>query len=394
MGLFDKLKFFNTRKDTDVNDYVVFDLETTGLSVVHDDIIEIGAVKICNGKIHSRFHSLVNPRRPLFPYITEITGITQDMVEKAPTVDNVLPSFLNFIGHSILVGHNIASFDIAFIEACLQRSISNKVIDTLRLSMVCYPDFKSYKLDYLASAFGVEIINSHRALDDAITNYHVFEVIKRECQRNRIDLYSSSAINRAIVQKTIWQPNYTEDTLALQGLKDLLSNIISDNDVDISEVYLIKEWIDRNEHLRGNYPFDKVFLFLEKVLQDGIVEDSERNELLSIFNELLDPVNAAKHTRIDNLENKHFVLTGDFKCGSKTEVEQMIVTKGGIIDATVKKETNYVIVGALGSTAWTQGNYGGKIKKALEYNEKYANKGVCIEIIKEKDFLREYSKLI
>ena len=141
--------------------------------------------------------------------------------------------------------------------------------------------------------------------------------------------------------------------------------------------------------MRGNYPFDKVFITLEQVLEDKKIDDDERELMLNIFQEILNPVQASEHECISCLTEKHCVLTGDFDYGPKSRVENYIIEKGGVIDNSVKKSTDYVIVGAQGSAAWKQGNYGGKIKKAMEYNEKYGDKGVNIEIITEEEFFNE-----
>ena len=122
------------------------------------------------------------------------------------------------------------------------------------------------------------------------------------------------------------------------------------------------------------------------VLADGIVEQHEKEYLLVIFKELIEPIECAAHERIKSLEGMHCVITGDFCFGTRKEVFDFIESKGGIVDKSVKKATNYVIVGEKGSEEWAHGNYGTKVKKALEYN---ANKGCCIEIIKEADFLKE-----
>ncbi|HHV29605.1 PolC-type DNA polymerase III [Acetivibrio mesophilus] len=150
-------------------EFVVFDIETTGLSTDKDKITEIGAVKIKEGKIVDTFSTFVNPEIPIPEFIVKLTGITDDMVADAPTIETVLPEFIEFVGNCPLVAHN-AVFDTGFIRhnACLiNKNVDNPVIDTLELSRQMFPELKKHKLDIVAKHLGVSLENHHRALDDA-----------------------------------------------------------------------------------------------------------------------------------------------------------------------------------------------------------------------------------
>lgn len=133
-----------------VSDYVIFDLETTGVSVTNDEVIEISAVKVANGIVVDEFTSLVNPGMPIPFYASEVNGITDDMVNDYPSFDVVLKSFLDFVGDNVLVGHNIHRFDMKFIlrdsEKYFGKTISNDYIDTLQLARVYLPDMDSHTL--------------------------------------------------------------------------------------------------------------------------------------------------------------------------------------------------------------------------------------------------------
>lgn len=117
--------------------YIVVDLETTGLDPLWNDIIEFGAVRVAAGSIVNRFSSLVNPGYEIDEFITELTGITNEMLSSAPVIADVLLDFLNFIGDNVVVGHNV-NFDVNFIyDNCvstLNRPFPNNFIDTMRLS--------------------------------------------------------------------------------------------------------------------------------------------------------------------------------------------------------------------------------------------------------------------
>lgn len=126
-----------------LSEYIVFDIETTGLDSSYDEIIEIGAIKVNNNEIVSEFNSLVKPKNKIDRYITGLTGITNEMVNDAPTIEEILPDFMNYIGNDILIGHNV-NFDINFVYDNLYRNkfdvLTNDFIDTMRISRKLLPD--------------------------------------------------------------------------------------------------------------------------------------------------------------------------------------------------------------------------------------------------------------
>jgi len=152
-------------------DFVVFDIETTGFSNLNDRIIEIGAVKVSDGKITERFSSFVNPERPLPNEIIELTKITDSMVRDEPTIDKVLPEFLKFCGDDLLVAHN-ADFDMGFIRRNAQNlniDFKNEQMDTVPLARFLMPELKRHRLDTIAKKLGIPMGSHHRAVDDAQT---------------------------------------------------------------------------------------------------------------------------------------------------------------------------------------------------------------------------------
>lgn len=165
----------------DVSEYVSIDLETTGLDPKWDDIIEIGAVKVQNGEIVSKYQSLINPGYPIDSFITSLTGITNEMLSSAPNLCNVLPDFLSFVGESIVIGHNV-NFDINFLyDSCvsqLQTEFSNDFVDTMRLSRRMFSDQKHHRLGDVCSVLGIEDNVEHRALSDAIKTHCCYEKMK------------------------------------------------------------------------------------------------------------------------------------------------------------------------------------------------------------------------
>src|ERR687893_74855 len=154
--------------------YVVFDLETTGSSAGRGGITELGALKLLRGQVVDRFSTLVNPGRPIEPFVVRLTGITDRMVAEAPPVSEVMSRFEGFIEGSVLVGHNV-HFDCSFVTAARGGSqLPNPLLDTLKLARCLVPGLRRYRLSSLVSHFGVQAMPNHRALSDAAATTGVF----------------------------------------------------------------------------------------------------------------------------------------------------------------------------------------------------------------------------
>jgi len=151
------------------DEFVVFDIETTGLSYMNDRITEIGAVRIRGGEVIETFNTFANPGCHISETITSLTGITDDMVKDAPSQEEAVRAFLGFAGDRVLIAHN-AGFDTAFIRKAADDyglPFTNTYLDTVALSRYVNPDLKKHKLDTLATYFGLGDFNHHRASDDA-----------------------------------------------------------------------------------------------------------------------------------------------------------------------------------------------------------------------------------
>lgn len=166
----------NEDKQTLDDTFVVFDIETTGFSSVKDRIIEIGAVKVENGTIVSRYSTFVNPEVPIPFEITKLTSITDTMVIDAPKIETALPEFMDYVGDAVLVAHN-AGFDVGFIEEnCKRLGMERRLtsVDTVALARVLLPTLSRYKLNVVAKALGISLENHHRAVDDAGATAEIF----------------------------------------------------------------------------------------------------------------------------------------------------------------------------------------------------------------------------
>lgn len=163
-----------------IEEYVVLDLEMTGLSAKTDQVIEIGAVKIKDNQITDRMECLVNPRCKIPTRVSELTGITDEMVSKGRDREEAMRELLDFIDGHILVGQNI-NFDYSFLKQWAvnhKRPLEAKACDTLKLARVLLPAEQPKNLESLCAYFGIERKREHRALDDAIETWQVFEKLK------------------------------------------------------------------------------------------------------------------------------------------------------------------------------------------------------------------------
>ena len=172
--------------------YVVFDVETTGLSAVYDTIIELAAVKIKNGEIIDRFESFANPHKPLSATIINLTSITDDMLQDAPEVEAVLKRFHRWAEDAVFVAHN-ASFDMGFLNVGYKKvgleKAANPVIDTLELGRLLYPELKNHRLNTLAKKLDVELTQHHRAIYDAEATGYILLKMLRDAAEKEIEYH-------------------------------------------------------------------------------------------------------------------------------------------------------------------------------------------------------------
>lgn len=160
------------------DDYVVLDLETTGLNPATDLIIEFAAVKVRGGKVVDTFQSLCDPGFPIPPQIEMITGITTEMVRFAPNPRSVLPDFLDFVGDDFVIGHNVL-FDVRFIAASA-GNFKNTYIDTMKIFRKLHPSLPHHRLLDMVEYYGKKNESAHRALSDCFATNDCFNAMKEE----------------------------------------------------------------------------------------------------------------------------------------------------------------------------------------------------------------------
>ncbi|MBV8821217.1 MAG: GIY-YIG nuclease family protein, partial [Ktedonobacteraceae bacterium] len=206
-----------THQQLDEIEFVVLDTETTGLRPGSDRVIEIAGVRLRGGEAIGSFHSLVNPCRRIPPFITQFTGITQDMVNMAPTAQEVMPDFLRFIDSAIIVGHNLG-FDIGFLtyEAQLQgQAFPLDGLDTLPLARRFLPDLKRFKLELVARHINISTSNFHRALNDARVTAAIFLHFLTLAKQQGI--YTLGHLRRRLQLPVAWSGDITHITSAEQS---------------------------------------------------------------------------------------------------------------------------------------------------------------------------------
>ena len=170
------------------------------------------------------------------------------------------------------------------------------------------------------------------------------------------------------------------ETKALQLLEGILKGVAADGKINAGECSSLQSWLYENCYLKGQYPYDRILSCVENVLSDGVVTEEESESLIKEIDGILNPL-AVLHSQVDILNGKKICLSGDFVHGSKKDVTEYIVSKGGIVEDNVKKGTDILVVGGRGSAAYSNGSYGTKVKKAIEFN----SRGSSITIMKEEE---------
>lgn len=282
-----------------ISDYCVIDTETTGLSSYYDEIIEVGILKIRDGKVVDQYSQLIKPNNAIDDFITYLTGITNKMLVNQPSIKEVEGEILDFLGDDIIVGHN-TSFDIRFLNASFKETLKNEYMDTMIFSRKIYPQLPHHRLSDLAKFLNLAN-NQHRALADCITTYQLYETIK------------STMDERGLKLSDLWQCHSSGHP-----------------GIDIKAIKPKSNEIDEDNFFYG----------------------------------------------------KHVVFTGKLEKMLRKDAMQIIVDLGGILDKSVNKNTNYLILGNNDYNAVLHGEKSNKHKKA----EKLKMEGNDINIIDEFTF--------
>lgn len=283
-----------------VDDYCVLDTETTGLSAYYDEVIEIGILRVRNNVIVDQYSQLVQPEYEIDPFITTLTGITNEMVAGMPSIMEVKNDVLSFLGEDIILGHN-TSFDVRFLNEGFQQQIDNPYMDTMQFARKVYPELDHHRLSDLTEYLGLSN-NEHRSIADCIATKELYDAIKA---------------------------TMTEKGLSIEDLW-VGSNSHGGKGIDISSITPTTVEIDEDSFFYG----------------------------------------------------RHVVFTGKLEKMVRKDAMQIVVNLGGILDNSVCKQTNYLILGNNDYNAILKGEKSSKHKKA----EKLKLEGQDIEIIDEFTF--------
>lgn len=206
-----------------IRDYVCVDIETTGCYVKTDKIIEIGAVKVRDGKVTDVFSHLINPGIDVPPYITKLTGITNDMVKDKEDIETVMKRFVEFAGDDILLGHNIM-FDYSFLK---QSAINHNIpfdkfaLDTLKIARKALPELESRALDYLCKYYDIPDENHHRAFNDAEGTSKLYLILGEKYEEMYPEVFEPKELvykAKKIQPATIKQIKYIKDLINYHNL--------------------------------------------------------------------------------------------------------------------------------------------------------------------------------
>lgn len=321
----DEVDLIENANDKDFNqEFVVFDIETTGLSSTNDKITEIGAVKIKNKTVVERFSQLINPQKDISYKIQELTKITNDMVKDMPTIEEVLPKFLGFCKDSVLVAHN-AEFDIGFIKQKsneLNLEFTNNFIDTLSLGRALFPELKRHRLDVLCKKLGISLLNHHRAVDDAEATSAMFLKFLQM-------LEDKGATTLIEVNKVLGKVDYTK-------LRPNHIVLLAKNQVGLKNLYEIISI----SHTKNFYKTPRILKSVLKKHKEGLLIGSacEAGEVYQAVkkNKSLDEIekiiNIYDYIEIMPVENNKFMI----ESGEVSDLEELRSINKKLVDIAIK----------------------------------------------------------
>lgn len=362
--------------------YIVFDVETPNSA--NDRMSSIGIAVVEDRTIVKEYYSLINPETHFDGFNIKLTGITPEQVADKPSFADAWPEIKDIMSSGLLVGHN-APFDMSVLGKCL-RDYQIEWMPyvyyacTCNISRKADPDTINHKLNTLCDVHSIKLDNHHNALSDAkacaeLLIHYINKGVDPEDYIRNYDLLCQHTF------KEPSKPKVSAETQQLLDLKDLLKDISDDGVLQEQEIKALRIWLFENDSLKGQFPFDKVFETVETAMEDGVLENNELNNMLELFERITDPLSHVCNCAGLDINGKSFCLSGDFEYGKKADVEDYFIKRGGILAKSVTKKTDYLIVGKHGSALWSTGNYGNKVKKAMELQEK----GLPIQIVKEED---------
>jgi len=335
-----KIIIANQKNDSTIEkngEFVVFDIETTGLSFKNDRITEIGAVKIKNGKIVDSINWLINPQMEIPQNIADLTGITNEMVKNSPVFSSIIEEIKSYFGEHPIVAHN-ASFDYTFMRNAFEslgESIDNTVLDTVEMAKLVFPEFKRYNLKSLCKRLKINLESHHRASDDARAAAEIFIIMLGKYENDDLGKINEEARSKIDFKKskTHHVTLYAKDKEGLRNLYELVT--MSHIDYFYKKPRIVKsELSKKRKGLLIGTACEAGELF-QAILEQK--KDNELKEILSFYD----------FTEIQPLENNQFLIEKRIVSG----FEDLISINKKIVELS---ETNGKMVVATGDVHFVE----------------------------------------
>ena len=354
----------------------------------NDSICSIAMVQEdVQGHEVSRAHTLVNPMERFDDINMRIHGITPIDVRDAPTFDEAWEDVISpCIGRSLVVAHN-AAFDLCVLWKA--TAASGKPIPSVRyactkeMARSLIPDARSFRLPDVCDVLGVPMGKHHDAIADTDGCMGVFWKLAQIADwdlRSFISVYDGpGSRNRGPSHPARKMRTPSAKTMEMRELIEMIEGVVSDGEVMTDEAMNLLSWMAVHDNLLHDPIATRIMDDLQEALMDGNVSLLESNDLIAELGRLIDPTGPDQPTVV--FEGRRFCLTGTFEHGTKESVADHIRELGGEVDKNVTKKCDYVVIGGCGNESYSYGNYGGKVKKAMEWQEN----GVPIEVIRECD---------
>lgn len=324
-------------------------------------------------------------------YCVDTYELSKKLVKPFEISDYQLSTLCNYFGIDIDNEHD------AFDDACACADLLKEFVNVFELNLEDYVEEYQIKdtgdfVEYVSSVefrrelntlygvlCGIELDNqivqeeheyivdwleSHRHYIHYESDGHIIKVLKMILEDNIITKEEIDTL-KTVISMYLQEIKSSRETLATQFLQGLTLGIKADKEIKDIEIYNLQKWLYDNDYLEGHYPYDKLIHKVEEIVEDKIITLEEKEELKKLFDELNNPIENLNNAIIE-FENKSFCLSGNFEYGSKAKVEEYITSKGGSVDKNIKKNTNYLVVGEDGSSKYSNGNYGTKVKRAIE----------------------------
>ena len=365
--------------------YTFFDVETANRK--NDAICSIALIETDGEKILNSFSTLINPECDFDERNIRIHGISPDMVSNNPTLKAIWPELEPYFNNHIVCGHNVI-FDIRVLE----KHLSYYHISIPKFQYICtmklaknINSIVSTKLHDLCQMFDIPLIN-HDALSDTKASFEIFKILRDQYHCELLPLNVESCPQNSGASSFSSRRFYSEKAVEMKEFKSFVEGLLADDNLSIEEIEHLRRYTG---HLifecEDNFYLEKIYSLIKQIYADGEITKYEIEDLRNLLSEFLDPVSANTSTSNTlSFVGKLFCLSGNFEHGSKNEIEQLILERGGLCKSNIVKATDYLVVGGLGCQDWKMGNYGSKVENALAMQDKGSN----IKIISEEEFFK------